>query len=79
MCKAQDRKVLQQMIKTAQNITGTHLQSISDISEVRCLHRTQRILKDITPPQQLPVTERFSSSFFLQAVRLLNSSSAFKI
>ena len=33
-------------INTAQNITGTHLQGISDTGEVRCLHRAKRIQKD---------------------------------
>ncbi len=31
---AQDRRALQRVIKTAQNIIGTHLPSISDIGEV---------------------------------------------
>ncbi|KAI3363178.1 hypothetical protein L3Q82_011549 [Scortum barcoo] len=41
---------LQQVIKTFQNIIGAHLLSISDICEVRCLFRGQRILKDNTHP-----------------------------
>ncbi len=35
----QDRRALQQVIRTTQNIIGTHLLSISDISELRCLRR----------------------------------------
>ena len=42
---AQDRKSQQQVNKTAQNIIGTHLQSISYICKVKCLHGVQRILK----------------------------------
>ena len=37
----QDRETLQQVIETAQNLTST-IQTISDISGVRCLHRAQR-------------------------------------
>ncbi len=40
------------MIKTTQNIIGTHLPSISVIGEVRCLHWAQRI-KQYPPQQQL--------------------------
>ncbi len=91
LCMAQDRRASQQVIKTAQNITGTHLLSISDISEVRRLCRAQRILKHKTHPSHnlftlLPSgkqyrsihchTTRLQRSFFPQAVRLLNSSSA---
>ncbi len=35
---------------TAQNIIGTHLPSIRDISEVRCLRRAKKIQKTITTP-----------------------------
>ncbi len=48
LCTAQDRKALQRVIKIAQNVIGTHLPSINDINEVRCLHRAQKILKDNT-------------------------------
>ena len=37
-----DRKALQRMIKTSQNILGTPLQSLSIINEVRYLNRAQR-------------------------------------
>lgn len=66
-----------------QNIIGTHLLSISDISEVRYLHRAQRILKDNGHPshslftlmlsgKRSRSTTRLKDTFFLQAVRLLN-------
>lgn len=42
------------MIKTSQNIIGTDLLSISNISEVKCLHRTQRILIDNTDTEASP-------------------------
>lgn len=50
LCTAQDRKALQQGIKTTQDIVGTHLPSISDIGEVRCLHKAQRIVKTTPTP-----------------------------
>ena len=53
---AQDRKAPQQVIKTTQNVIGTHLQSISDISKVRCLHRDQRILNNNTHPSHILLT-----------------------
>ena len=39
MCTSKDRKALKWVIKTLKYITGTHLPSNSDISEVRCLHK----------------------------------------
>ncbi len=45
---AQDRRALQWVIKIAQNVISSHLQSISDIGEVRCPFRARRILKDNT-------------------------------
>ncbi len=50
MCMAQDSRALQWVIRTAQKIIGTYLPSISDIGQVRFLHRAQRILKDSTHP-----------------------------
>ncbi len=43
-----DRRALQNI--TTDNIIGTYLPSISDICEVSCLCRAQRILKDNTHP-----------------------------
>ncbi len=94
LCTAQDRQALQRVIKTAQNIIGSHLPSISDISEMRRWHRARRILKDNTHPSHssfilLPSgkwyrsiccrTTRLQSSFFPQAVRVLSSSSTLLI
>lgn len=45
---SQDRKALQQVIKTGQNIISTHLLNINDIHAVRIMLRTQRILKEDT-------------------------------
>ncbi|XP_078121563.1 immunoglobulin superfamily member 5 [Sander vitreus] len=49
--QAQDRRALQLVIKTAQNIIGTHLPGIIDVSEKRDLCRARRILKDNTHPR----------------------------
>ena len=77
------RKALQWVSQTTQNIIATHPQSISDISEVRCLHTAQRTLKDNTHPSHslfilLPSgktcrsmccrTTRLQSSFIPQSV-----------
>lgn len=43
-----DRKALHLVVKAAQKIISPHLLSISDISEVRFLHRAQR--KDNSQP-----------------------------
>lgn len=43
-CIDQDMKPLRRVIKSASNITGKHVSSISDLEEVRSLHRAQRIL-----------------------------------
>lgn len=51
---ASDRKAPQPIVKTDPSIIGTqaaHLPSISDIGEVRCLHRAQTILKEPAQPQ----------------------------
>ncbi len=49
-CTAQDRRALQGVIKSAQNITDTYLLDNSDISEMRCLRKAKRIVKDNTHP-----------------------------
>ena len=87
----QDRQTLQWVIKTTQNIIGARLLNISDNRERRCLCRTQRILKGkihsshslftLLPSERrwrniLRCTTRLKSSFFPQAVRLLNAPSA---
>ena len=50
LCIDQDRKALQQVNQPTQNIMNTHPQGLSDIDEVRCLHRAHTILNDDTFP-----------------------------
>lgn len=40
------QEALHRLIRTAKNIIGTHLSSISDIVEVRCLHIAKILLKE---------------------------------
>lgn len=51
-----DQQALQRVIKTTQNITGTHLPSISVICKRMCLHGAQRIQKDNTHPNHSLLT-----------------------
>lgn len=56
-CTAEERKAAQQVIKTAQNIAGTHVQSVRDVrdvSDVRCLHGAQSSKRQ-HPAQPQPV------------------------
>ena len=88
---ASDRKAPQLIVKTDPSIIGTqaaHLPSISDIGELRCLHRAQRILKEPAQPQPacsrccrltrgieyLLPHHQTTSSFFPQDGRLFSSS-----
>lgn len=48
LCTAEGRKAAQQVFKTAQNIAGTHLQSVRDVSDVRCQRGAQS--RDNTQP-----------------------------
>ncbi|KAK0142660.1 RNA-directed DNA polymerase from mobile element jockey [Merluccius polli] len=87
-CSVADRKSLQQVVKTAQRVTGTPLPAIEVVRKKRCLNRARSILKDPSHPanglfQLLPSrrrfrslqtkTSRFRNSFFPTAVSLLNS------
>lgn len=53
-CIVLDRKALQQVIKTTQNITATQILSISEIAEVRCLVQIPKILQNSTQPSHCP-------------------------
>ncbi|KAF7653031.1 hypothetical protein LDENG_00088520 [Lucifuga dentata] len=89
-CTAADRKPLQRVIKSAQQIIGTQLQSLEDIYKIRCLRWATDIVKDSSHPGHhlftlLPSgrryrslkthTSRFQNSFYPSAIRELNSSS----
>ncbi|XP_054631651.1 E3 ubiquitin-protein ligase znrf1 isoform X2 [Dunckerocampus dactyliophorus] len=88
-CTTRDRKALQRVIKTSQNIVGAALPSLQDIYKTRVLRRTHNLIKDSTHPQHslftlLPSgrryrslksrTTRLANSFYPQAIRLLNEA-----
>ncbi|XP_054650702.1 uncharacterized protein LOC129191401 [Dunckerocampus dactyliophorus] len=88
-CTTRDRKALQRVIKTSQNIVGAALPSLQDIYTSRVLRRTHNLIKDSTHPQHslftlLPSgrryrslksrTTRLANSFYPQAIRLLNEA-----
>ncbi|XP_054629453.1 stromal cell-derived factor 2-like protein 1 isoform X1 [Dunckerocampus dactyliophorus] len=88
-CTTRDRKALQRVIKTSQNIVGAALPSLQDIYKSRVLRRTHNLIKDSTHPQHslftlLPSGRRYRSlksrstrlanSFYPQAIRLLNEA-----
>ena len=84
---AADRKSLQRIIKTAQNIINQQLPTMDTIFNSRCLQKTHNILKDSYHPanylfELLPSgkryrsirtrTTRFINSFYPKAVTILN-------
>ncbi|KAI2668505.1 hypothetical protein H4Q32_005238 [Labeo rohita] len=88
-CSAADRKTLQRTVNTAAKIVGAPLPSILDIFLAQCSSKASSIMKDPTHPshnlfQILPSgrryrsfkarSVRFSTAFFPQAVRVLNSN-----
>ncbi|KAL0149199.1 hypothetical protein M9458_055433 [Cirrhinus mrigala] len=81
-CNAFDRKRLQRIVKTAENIIGVPLPSLQDIFHKRSVRRAYNIVQDPSHPSHrlfslLPSKRRFCSiraSFYPQAVRLLNST-----
>ena len=85
---AADRKSLQRIIKTAQNIINQQLPTMDTIFNSRCLQKTHNIMKDSYHPanylfELLPSgkryrsirtrTTRFINSFYPKAVTILNS------
>ena len=85
-CTAQSRKMLQRVVRTAERISGCELPSIQETYKARCVRKALRIIGDPSHPNQklfelLPSgrryqslrakTQRMTSSFFPQAVRLL--------
>ena len=52
-CSAADRKALQQVVKTAQRITGTPLPAIKDIQRKRCLCQARIVLQGSSQPVSL--------------------------
>ncbi len=89
---SQDCKALQRVVHLAERISGSALPSLQDSYLKRCRRRAVKIIKDSNHPGNclftlLPYGKRFRSlmakterlrrSFFPQAIRLLNSNSAF--
>ncbi|MBN3319165.1 GT2D2 protein, partial [Atractosteus spatula] len=90
-CSARDCKVLQRVVKSVQLITSCEQPNIQDIYSARCLKKARSILKDPSHPSHklfslLPSgkwyrsiwskSNRLQNSFYLQAIRLLNSQPA---
>lgn len=88
-CSSFDRKALQRVMRIEELIIGHKLPSLQDIYQTRCLRKACSIIKDRTHPAHhlfatLPFgrclrsirswTTRLKNSFYLQAIRLLNSS-----
>ncbi|KAL3065206.1 hypothetical protein OYC64_015394 [Pagothenia borchgrevinki] len=87
-CTVLNRKALQRVVKTAQNITRTELPSMEDLYSQRLRKKALRIIKDPHHPSHklfslLPSGRRYRSirtkttrlrdSFIPQAIRLLNN------
>ncbi|KAJ7345575.1 hypothetical protein JRQ81_001525, partial [Phrynocephalus forsythii] len=49
---AADRKTLQRVVNTAQNIMGCPLSPLDDIARDRCLRRARKIIRDDSHPGQ---------------------------
>ncbi len=86
----QDCKALQRVVRLAERISGSALPSLQDIYLKRCKSRAAKIIKNsnhsgnhlfiLLPSDKrfrsmMAKTERLRRSFFLQAIRLLNSNS----
>ncbi len=82
------RWALQRVVRTAHHILGGELPSLQDIYTRRCTRKARRIIKNSSHPSHsllslLPSgrrlrsirsrTSRLRGSFFLQAIRLMNS------
>ncbi|KAK3514968.1 hypothetical protein QTP86_004943 [Hemibagrus guttatus] len=87
-CTVLDRKTLQRIVKTAEEIIGVSLASITDMYTTRCIHKANSIVDNPTHPSHtvftlMPsgkryqsiraLTTRLCNSFFPQAIRLLNT------
>ncbi len=76
---AADKKALQRVIKTAQNITKQHLPALEDIFVSHCLQKIHNILKDPYHPAYHLFelfetrTTRFLNSFYPKAITILNT------
>ena len=86
-CSASDRKALQRVLRTAQDLTGAKLPAIQDLYTRRCQRKALKIVKDSSQASHrlfslLPHGKRYWSaksrskrllnSIYSQAIRLLN-------
>jgi hypothetical protein len=87
-CTAADKKALDRVRKSAQNIIHTQLPSLMDIYHARCMQRAKNIIQDCSHPGHglfilLPSGRRYRSfrgrtsrllnSFYPKAIKYLNS------
>uniref|UniRef100_A0A8K9XYQ4 Reverse transcriptase domain-containing protein n=1 Tax=Oncorhynchus mykiss TaxID=8022 RepID=A0A8K9XYQ4_ONCMY len=87
-CSAHNRKALQRVLRSAQRITGGKLPALQDTYTTRCHRKAIKIIKDnnhhcLFTPRSSRMrgqyrcikagTERLKNSFYLKAIRLLNS------
>ena len=87
-CTVAEKKAIQRVIKTAQNIIGCSLPSLEELYKNRCKRKISNILKDSSHPghqlfKLLPSgrrfrvlkarTSRFKNSFYPSAVLSLNA------
>ena len=83
-----NRKALQRVVRSAQRITRGKLPSLQDTYSTQCHRKAKKIIKDNSHPSHylfIPIpsrrrgqyikarTERLKNSFYLKAIRLLNS------
>jgi hypothetical protein len=78
-CSASDRKALQRVVRTAQNITGAKLPAIQDLYTRRCQRKALKMVNDPSHPSHrlfslLPHGKRYRSAKS-STKRLLNSFS----
>uniref|UniRef100_A0A3Q3JQD9 Reverse transcriptase domain-containing protein n=1 Tax=Monopterus albus TaxID=43700 RepID=A0A3Q3JQD9_MONAL len=88
-CTVAERKALQRIITTAQEITGCSLPSLEELYKSRCLKKAQKIWEDSSHPghhlmEMLPSgrrfrclkarTNRLKNSFYPKAIIALNNS-----
>ena len=88
-CTTLNRKALQRVVRSAQRITGGKLPALHDTYSTRCHRKTKRIIKENNHPSHCLFTrsrrrgqyrcnkagtDRLKNSFYLKAIRLLNSN-----
>ena len=76
-CTALNRKARQRVVQSAQHIPGGKLPALHDTYSTRCHRKAIKIIKDNNHPSHCLCikagTETLKNSFYLKAIRLLNS------